>query len=1065
MKEGMEDRVEIQSKFIPSNYNIASWKNKKVWNKYKNISTYPLTIIEAKAGYGKTTSLVGFIHQEYSADFYWYSIEKAEVNIISFWSNICRAIGFREEEITDLLDELIIELNQGGIGVEEVVVHLINLLINKLNGNKYLIIDNFYVACEDKDIIDSLNYFIKFLPSSVHLILLTRLEVNFPSLYSWQIERRVLKIEEENFILNRQQIEEFALLQYDLQLTSERIEEILKESEGWILAVDLMLREMDKGNNPEEVMAEDSKSFSLLVEYFNCEVLDYLSDKDPYLINFLLQTSILKKLEVDICNQLLDINISQQILEQLLSSQAFLYQIDDDDGYCYHNLFKEFLEYTAKQKYDYNLLHNKAKEIYYNEGRDDGVVYHILQVGDEEEIVKLVIENISDWKEREKFNLLEKCLDFLSQDTYLSHPYLHIYQGDIYYQEEEYDLAAKEYQTAREYFQDQQNKKGLISALFKLSRLYFFLHSIKGVEYFNELINYKHLFSDKQQKEFLYLKAKACFYQGEIGQTKEMILKLKSHDIECNTLKAELAFLSGDLLQAQKLIKEIMINQERYSYFLDYIRIVINLFRGNIHQAQELVWRKIVAAKGIEKTFFEYIGATVDRMAGRRKEEISKRKYFETLKNNLDSSCWYLSMLMVDLIFWEAYYGNPELGIESGKECLTKFAKTEYGVAITYYGIGLNYHSSQNSEDSLKYFEEAKNCFEKLDNKLYLCTVLMLISAVTYELGCETKFEPTIEQTLKLARENSYDYLFLKETFIGVKSLNDFIPVLIEARDRGIEADYVNELLSEFNLSNLDRHPGYCLKIKAFGEFRLWRRCGKEEVVEEEWTRKKSKELFKLFLVNYDELIPRERICSLLWPDKEIDKAKRSFNVALNNLNQILEPNRESGAEPYFIVRHNLSYGLNRRISYSYDVADFEEAIKRGDRTKDGVVKMNYYQQAVELYQDDFLVHDLYKSWINIERERLIRLFLDTANNLIEYYFKQGEYEESIQLADRILAIDKYFEQAYLYKMKSYEQLGQRSFAVKTYQKCKGILNKELNINPISEIEDYYQKLTLENST
>lgn len=172
-------------------------------------------------------------------------------------------------------------------------------------------------------------------------------------------------------------------------------------------------------------------------------------------------------------------------------------------------------------------------------------------------------------------------------------------------------------------------------------------------------------------------------------------------------------------------------------------------------------------------------------------------------------------------------------------------------------------------------------------------------------------------------------------------------------------------------------------------------------------------------MVNYDELIPRERICSLLWPDKEIDKAKRSFNVALNNLNQILEPNRESGAEPYFIVRHNLSYGLNRRISYSYDVADFEEAIKRGDRTKDGVVKMNYYQQAVELYQDDFLVHDLYKSWINIERERLIRLFLDTANNLIEYYFKQGEYEESIQLADRILAIDKYFEQAYLYKMKS----------------------------------------------
>lgn len=1063
MKQEMNDRIEIQSKFIPSNYTIDYWKNEKLWQKYENIDLYPLTIIEARAGYGKTANLVGFI-QKYSTNFYWYSIDKQDIDSVTFWMNICKAIGFREEEIVGLLDELAIKLNQGKIKIKEAVRNLINLLIDNLDCDKFLIIDDFHTVCKNKVIINSLNYFIKFLPSSLHLILLTRWEVYFPNLYSWQIERQVLKIEERDLILNKQQIKELALLQYGLRLTSSKIEEIFKKSEGWILAIDLMLKELEKANKLKEVTAKGNDFFDLLVDYFNYEILDYLVDKKYLLMEFLLQTSILKDLEVDICNQLLDLNSSRQILQELIASGIFVYKIDNKQ-YRYHNLFKQFLKYKADQKYDCNFLHNKAKKIYINLGHNESVVYHTLQIGNEEKVVELVIENADKWIKDEEFNLLKECLDFLVKDKYLTYPVLHIYQGDVYRWQQKFDLAVKEYKMAREYFKSNQNKNRLVSVLFKLSKLYFDLHSIKGIKYVTEVRKYRQFFSAKQQKEFLYLEARAWFYQGRVEEVKERIIELKSCDIDCNDLKAKLAFLVGDLIQARKLIKKTQVNKTRYSYIINYIQIVINLFIGNIHKAQELVWRKIATSRGIEKTFFKYIKATVNQMVDWGEVKISKRRYLDILKNDLDDSFWYSSMLVVDLVCWEAYYGDPEMGVEVGKECLKGFTKTEFGTAITYYGIGLNYYFLNKLNESLKYFKKAKRNFERLDNRLYLCAVLMLISLVTYKLGYDVKFEHFIEQTLKFARKNSYDYLFLKETFIGVRKPNDFIPFLIEAKNRDIEVNYISKLLNKLDLSKLDRHPGYCLKIKALGGFELWRNCGKQKVNEDEWTRKKSKDLLKLFLVNHGRLIPREKICSLLWPDKEIDKAKRSFNVALNNLNQVLEPNRESGAEPYFIVRHNLSYGLDRRISYSYDVADFEDAIKRGDRATDEVIKMNYYQQAVELYQDDFLVHDLYKSWINIERKRLIRLFLDTANNLIDYYFKQEEYGESIQLADRILAIDKYFEQAYLYKIKSYDQLGQRSCAVRTYQECRGILNEELNINPIPEIEAYYQELTLENST
>jgi len=44
--------------------------------------------------------------------------------------------------------------------------------------------------------------------------------------------------------------------------------------------------------------------------------------------------------------------------------------------------------------------------------------------------------------------------------------------------------------------------------------------------------------------------------------------------------------------------------------------------------------------------------------------------------------------------------------------------------------------------------------------------------------------------------------------------------------------------------------------------------------------------------------------------------------------------------------------------------------------------------------------------------------------------------------------------------MKSYNKLDRRSMAIKIYKRCKRVLDRELNVFPITEIESYYQKLT-----
>lgn len=72
-----------------------------------------------------------------------------------------------------------------------------------------------------------------------------------------------------------------------------------------------------------------------------------------------------------------------------------------------------------------------------------------------------------------------------------------------------------------------------------------------------------------------------------------------------------------------------------------------------------------------------------------------------------------------------------------------------------------------------------------------------------------------------------------------------------------------------------------------------------------------------------------------------------------------------------------------------------------------------------------------------------------------------GEYkgEQAVNSYNKALEIDISWETAYLYKIKSYAFLNRRSMAIKTYHKCKQVMDRELNVLPMAEIEDIYRKL------
>lgn len=184
--------------------------------------------------------------------------------------------------------------------------------------------------------------------------------------------------------------------------------------------------------------------------------------------------------------------------------------------------------------------------------------------------------------------------------------------------------------------------------------------------------------------------------------------------------------------------------------------------------------------------------------------------------------------------------------------------------------------------------------------------------------------------------------------------------------------------------------------------------------------------------------------------------------MSLNALRKALEPDRKAQEDSYYVLRNRSNYGFNSDAGYVFDVEEFERLLAQGDREKDKKRQNEYYHAAIKLYQGDFLADVLYVDWVQNERERLKSAFLNTLDKLVRYYYLIDDNEQALQLADLLLEHDSCWEPAYLLKMKIHHRLNRPFVAIKVYEQCQTVLERELGVTPMPEIEKYYQELIAE---
>jgi DNA-binding SARP family transcriptional activator len=221
----------------------------------------------------------------------------------------------------------------------------------------------------------------------------------------------------------------------------------------------------------------------------------------------------------------------------------------------------------------------------------------------------------------------------------------------------------------------------------------------------------------------------------------------------------------------------------------------------------------------------------------------------------------------------------------------------------------------------------------------------------------------------------------------------------------------------------------------------------------------KDQELLSYLLIHRDRPHSREALAALLWADTSTEKSKKYLRQALWHLHAALNSDSENSSDVLMVDHDWLS--LNPCSNLWTDVADFERAFAAAEGIPGRQLEAETargLKDAVTLYNDD-LLPGYYQDWILFERERLQNMYLLMLDKLIVYLQFRGEYEVAQGYGAIILRYDAARERTHRQMMHLYSLAGDRTSALRQFERCAQALKQELGVKPERKTVELYERI------
>ncbi|CAB3802379.1 LuxR C-terminal-related transcriptional regulator [Pararobbsia alpina] len=320
-----------------------------------------LTVIKAPAGFGKTSLALTWLYRlrAHGAQVAWLSLDTGDDEPARFLNLVAQAL----RHACGNVGAAAISLTAGAafVPAQAVVSTLVNELVD-VDDEVFLFLDDYHLI-KHPAVHTAMSFFIAHAPSHVHMVLCTRTEPPLP-LARLRAGNDLLEIDASALRFNFDETRDFIEQALPGQLRASSIKTLFATTEGWAAALRLSVSALSH----EECRSDwEPRPPSGTSRPFAAYLDDMLERLPVEMVEFMLHTSILERLNASLCEAVTGLRTSQRMLNEIAAGQLLLQPLDcDEHWFRYHHLMGEYLRQRFETRHPDKVaaLHCLASEWY-----------------------------------------------------------------------------------------------------------------------------------------------------------------------------------------------------------------------------------------------------------------------------------------------------------------------------------------------------------------------------------------------------------------------------------------------------------------------------------------------------------------------------------------------------------------------------------------------------------------------------------------------------------------------------------------------------------------------------
>jgi ATP/maltotriose-dependent transcriptional regulator MalT/two-component SAPR family response regulator len=1047
-------------------------RRERLLNILRNNTDKKLILVCADAGYGKTTLLSQFC-EELSSPFFFYNLDTHDNDVATFLRYVAEGMNRHASGFGERLASIIPYTRD----VQITVGTFINVFMEKFKDDFFFILDDYHHILHNREIASMIDYLLHNAPVNLHVIIASRATPRL-SLDYLSAKQELLKIEKEQLRFTTKELQSLLWDVYGLKIPGDTVGYIEEHAEGWITAIQLILQKLSAigGSRASEAFNNYITSGEDIFNYFAGEVFE---SQPAEIRKFLMHTSILDFLSVDVCNRLLQTRRSEKVLGYLEHEHIFVTRVGS--RYTYHPLFHDFLLRRLREYYPSRTI----KRLYYTLGNFyltnrelTTAVSYFLKAENYGRAAGILEKNYRVWRFSGEYSSYVSLIDGFPETVIADYPGLILKKARMLLYLGRIDQAMKIIKPIIAVFHRRGNVRILSEAYYILGSLYLYIaEPQKALILFKKALQLTSKNDIRRKIEILVsfgnsyrLLSKFSMTERYLGDALAIARRIGDFELEIQVLKnlAYLYWAMCNYKKAEEVFREIFSQFESGKIFFELGKMyadaaMVNIYNyhlveadANLGRAQEFANRYNDHSHDIYRLFAQgdlfyaqrnYIKA-IECYRGILGMVPSNEKLFK-ISVLLSITMTYLQMGRIT---------ESEKTMRELEPLLT--ARTPPAPLIEYYLVGGDIQQAKGQHrNGLRYYDKALKKAVRFDQAYMRMRVFYKMSGTYLALNDRKEAMSALEKAVTIARDQEYDAFLIYEGHIDIALIefglkNDICKEYLTGIVGSIESYEAKRLLNTISVAKgmVDLECGF------LGELTL--RDGQGRAVAPNWRTKNARTMFVFLVVNQQNGCTKDQFIDAFWPDKDLHDASHSLQVEISSLRSLIkEMSKTVIPAKQLIVYRNRRYYFNPAFVVKTDLQQFDAIVKDAEMHEklDRAYSIRLYEKALEMYRGDFCGEAI-DDWTSNIRSYYREATLKICKKIAVYLYEAREYNKSVRCYTRALQFDPYDENTHIGIMRCYSATGDRKGIRKQFEMLSSSL-KELGIDkPSDEAIQIYQK-------